>query len=173
MVEFPSEQERSYITAIGIAAVIVTDQGEFYVTRDVEGSARELGIEIVEAWWFKDRATATRVMAQAVGAGDTIAAEAARAGLRTAAHASVLERARKVAPLVDDALRAANRRGELAWFNRAFRARRLAGSKVSFGTAWTWLRRAVVRRLMVTGRVEYGPEMLAELFSTGNRGKPD
>jgi hypothetical protein len=172
MVELPGKRERDYIAAVGIAAVLVTSTGMVRASRDLAASRRALGVDITGAWWLKDVASADRLaraVTRRIGereVGAAVALEAARLGLTLTAHAVVMRRAAVAAGNVEDALRAANERGELAWFNSAFKARRLDGEAVPYRAAWARLRRAVVRRLLVAGRLEFGPELLAEVFKT-------
>jgi hypothetical protein len=56
-------------------------------------------------------------------------------------------------------------RGELTWFNRAYGEYRLRGGRsMSYGEARGRLRGAMMRRLVLVERVEYGADMLAEVF---------
>jgi hypothetical protein len=175
-VDFPRGIERNYIAAIGIAAVFVTASGMVRASRDLAASARTLGasagIEIIDAWWLETREAAEQ-LARAVRRGRPVGgvearamvgAEAARLGLQLTPHAVVLARAVVAARNVDRALRAANRRGELAWFNRAFKARRQGGAGTTFGTAWGRLRQAVARRAVLAGQLQYGAELLEDVF---------
>jgi hypothetical protein len=166
MLELPGKRERDYIAAVGIAAVLLMSSGTVRASRDLAASKRTLGGEIMGAWWLKDAASADRLARAAGRRGGDIEAEAARLGLTLTAHAVVMRRAAAAAGNVEGALRAANGRGELAWFNSAFKARRLEGEAVPYAAAWARLRRAVVRRLVLAGRLEFGPELLAEVFKT-------
>ncbi|MCK1671076.1 hypothetical protein [Bradyrhizobium sp. 150] len=169
----PEKRERDYIAAIGIAAVFVTASGMVRASRDLAASARTLEVVIIDAWWLETR-EAAELLARTVRRGrptrgvearGMVGAEAARLGLQLTPHAVVLARAVVAARNVDRALRAANRRGDLAWFNRAFKARRQGGDRTSFATAWGRLRQAVARRAVLAGQFEYGSELLEDVFS--------
>lgn len=184
MLTYPRDSERDFIAFIGITAVfigVVDGCCLVRASRDLEASERELrklwpGVKIVAAWWVETRDGAeliARRLKRRVPAVEgnpvtvqaSIEAEAARAGLRLTAHASVIKRVSEAARRVDRALSAANAAGELAWFNRAYRDYRLRGGRrMSYSGAKARLRRAMVRRLTLVERVEYGSDMLSEVF---------
>jgi hypothetical protein len=186
MLQFPRKGEREYITTIDIAAVFiaVTDGGCMVrASRDLEASERTLreecpGFCMVAAWWVKDRETADQIAGMVrtraphlhrteLELRQRIAAAAASQAVKLTEHATVMKRVVAAARRVEDALQAANGRGELAWFNRAYRDYRLSGQRrLSYGEARGRLRRAMIRRLVLVERVEYGPDLLAEVFST-------
>ncbi|MGY3278153.1 hypothetical protein [Bradyrhizobium sp. S3.7.6] len=187
MLQYPREGERDFIASIEIAAVFIGLADACCLvrsTRDLEASERELrkmwpSLQIVAAWWVETRADADllarRLKRKAPSVDGSvftvqaeIEAEAARAGLKLTSHATVMRRVSEAARRVEAALGAANARGELAWFNRSYREYRARGGRrMSYSAARSCLRRAMVRRLTLVERIEYGPEMLAEVFGEG------
>ena len=181
MFDFPLHAEREYIAAIDIAAIIIVGNGdrlETRVTRDIEKTftamqgAVACPLDIVGAWWVRNRAVA-KLVAKSVPRGETdlakvraiVEAESRRHGSAAVAHALAMGRMRIAGSQIDAALRA-NGRGELAWFNRAYRAYRTArsGPAMSYQSARGRLRRAVVRRLVVSGGLEFGCDLLPDVF---------
>lgn len=177
--DFPRKGEREYIAAIDIAAIIVVRDGErlqVRATRDIEKTFAAMvgsgALHIVGAWWVRNREIAAAVAK--VARGDLgpwldalIQTEAQARGSVAVTHASAMERIRSAGAQIDAAVEAANGRGELAWFNRAYRAYRQAGGRLAYQAARARLRRAVVRRLVITGGIEFGADLLPEVFGDG------
>jgi hypothetical protein len=183
VLQYPHGTQRDFIAFIGITAVFIGEADGCCLvraSRDLEASERELrkmwpSVKIIAAWWLETREgaeliarrlkrKAPSVEGNAATVQACIEAEAARAGLKLTAHASVLKRVAEAAKRVDAALSAANAAGELAWFNGAYRQYRLSGGRMSYSGAKARLRRAMVRRLTLMERVEYGSDMLNEVF---------
>jgi hypothetical protein len=127
---------------------------------------------LVSAWWVRNREIAAAVAKAArndVGPwlDALIQTEAQARGSVAVAHASAMERIRSAGAQIDAAVEAANGRGELAWFNRAYRAYREAGGRLAYQAARARLRRAVVRRLVITGGIEFGADLLPEVLGDG------
>jgi len=177
--DFPRNGEREYLAAIGIAAIVVMRDGErleICASRDIEKTFRAMqGISpgalcIVGVWWVRNRRIAEAVAKAARNdpgpwLDALIERESRRHGSGAVAHASAMDRMRIAGSQIDAALRA-NGRGELAWFNRAYRAYRMArdGPAMSYQSARARLRRAVVRRLVVSGGLEFGCDLLPDVF---------
>lgn len=185
--DFPRNGEREYIAAIDITAIVVmAGEGlEICGSRDIEKSFKAAQkshpspLQIRGVWWVRNRVVADAVLkslAREIGrAGGIAAAElepviqrlSQHHGSVAVAHALAMDRMRKAGAQIDAALEAANGRGELAWFNRAYRAYREAGGRLAYQAARARLRRAVVRRLVITGGIEFGADLLPEVLGEG------
>jgi hypothetical protein len=111
-----------------------------------------------------------RLLASTERTRDKVLSVAASQGVKLTEHATVMKRVGPAVGRVNDALRLANGRGELAWYNRAYRLYRLqkaerGGPILSYQKARVRLRCAMLRRLVLVHRLEYGPEMLEEVFA--------
>lgn len=177
--EFPRGIVREYIAAIDIAAIMVLRVGERVVvkaTRDPEKTLVAMpGAIVVAAWWVRNRDIAKAVAKIASGEelaylDAVIQHESQRQGSVAVSHGVAMERMRNAGDQIDAALRAANAAGGLSWFNRAYRQHRLQGSGMAYQSALARLRRAIVRRLVMHGRLEMDAGLLSEVF--GGPGKP-
>ena len=192
-IEFPRGAERAYLEDIGIAAVYIASGGGFGnacavgATRDLERSwlaLREVWQcpDITGAWWVKSRAIAEEIVravarrlpndgqglldADVIRAQAEIGRAAQSMGVTLTEHATVVKRAGVASLRIRDALNAANQCGELAWFNQAYRdhRRQQGGRAINYAAARAGLCHAMGRRLVLVERVEFGPEMLVEVF---------
>lgn len=186
--------ERKYIESIGIAAVCVAQVGNCSIigaTRDLERTAQAWrqasgDTMMVAAWWVKRREIADAIMTAVRNRlpltldgmldadHDRVQRhvhEAAQAmGVKLTEHATVAKRSRQAAERVRSVLNEANQRGDLAWFNGAYRAYRLQrsagadGRALSYAAARARLCSAMARRLVLVEQLEYGPQLLSEVF---------
>lgn len=163
-------------------------------SRDLERSAREIETrnqcaELIAAWWVSGRDAAGEIVNRTASAlpvdlsGIFIDADAdlvrrvilenARTiGARPTEHATVLKRAALVAERVREMLNDANRTGRLQWFNRAYRDYRAgveggSGTRaISYAAARAKLCTALARRLVLVEPVEFGADLVREVFDT-------
>lgn len=192
--EFPRGAERAYLEDIGIAAVYIASGGGFGnacavgATRDLERSWMALrdvwqGPDITGAWWVKSREIAEQIVgavakrlpndgqglldADVIRAQAEIGRAAQTMGVTLTEHAIVVKRAGVASLRIRDALKEANQSGELAWFNQAYRDYRLqrqGGRAINYAAARARLCHAMARRLVLVEKVDFGPEMIAEVF---------
>ncbi|MCA1452161.1 hypothetical protein I6F35_02890 [Bradyrhizobium sp. BRP22] len=170
-IEMPRGAAREYLRVFGVAAI--------YVAVKPEGSCCRVGMsldlartqtfldrfEIDLVFWVRDAMTARRVMRKArvrlamfgglahvsgQTAGEEIEAAAGRLGVPLTEHQAALARVTRALGRVEAVLAQAHADGTLSWFNRAYRAYRLAstGRTMLYGEAKVRLRNAVVRRIM-------------------------
>jgi hypothetical protein len=120
---------RDYLSEFGLACIYVTPDGRTGVTRNLA----HVGA-VAAAWWAKDAATAHAVV-RALGEHAPASLETATAEILAAAkridavlseHDVVLARAQAALSQLDGKLAAAQSKGELQFFNRAYREYRLA-----------------------------------------------
>jgi hypothetical protein len=119
---------QSYLGAFDLACIYVTPDGRIGVTRNLA----HVGA-IAAAWWAKDAAIAHAVV-RATGEHAPASLEAATAEILAAAkridavlseHDVVLARARAAVDQLDGKLAVAQSKGDLQFFNRAYRQYRL------------------------------------------------
>jgi hypothetical protein len=189
----PTGADREYLDAIGISAVFIATVDHFCILRTSRDlAASEHGMRqvwpeatIVAAWWVREHAQADQLVKRIKSEwtlthdlipGDVdqvrgvLLSAAAQQSLKLTEHATVIKRAAAAAVRIRETLNIANGRGELAWFNRAYRAYRLqvqgreCGRPINYAAARARLCRAMARRLVLVQQVEFGPELLAEVF---------
>ena len=165
-IPFPTADERAYIKAYGIAAIYVAARpdGRAIVrcSRDLLLSAAAMyrrwasrHFHIVAAYWVEDLAEARRILAL-VGedrgclvsierAQHRIIQSAVRLDIQITEHALVLDRASSAVFFVANKIQEFHDKGQLKWFNRAYRTWRLQarayGVTLTYGQALTCLRR--------------------------------
>jgi hypothetical protein len=168
-VQIPRGAEREYLAILGIAAIYVATlpSGSSFVSvsRDLHQSLIALqrrwnGAEIVFSLWVKDRAAAEAIRREvnAIWPASTsaptlryaIEATAEQLNVPVTDHRVVMSRVCAVVDMVEAKIERANRNGELAWFNAAFRQWRLEarahGRVMTYSEARARLRRAVIER---------------------------
>ncbi|MBO4221989.1 hypothetical protein [Bradyrhizobium neotropicale] len=192
-IDLPRGALREYLIASHVAAVAVaivpTGQCRVVATRDpgrtLVALRREFhGIELASIFWVESpemaRLIATEVSlprvkderglmegpaSQLVRA---IEATAARMNISLTEHAVVMRRVRSAVHLVKTKIAEAQARGELGWFNKAYREWRLEAKKVgrvmSYAEAQARLRRAAVVRALSGDFTDAGIEMLPAIF---------
>lgn len=198
-IEYPSKAERAYLTSLEIAAVYVgTYAGEHMAGVD---TSRDLGrsaalqqevwptFQIVAAWWVPDRQIAEAIVKAVVkplrfvepdpGVSDAAHAialiedEARKRGVKLIEHATVLKRVKAGAARIKAAVNAANKAGELKWFNGAYREYRAGGGGLTYAAARGRLYRALARRIVVGDRVDLNASLLPEVFGEAARKEQD
>jgi hypothetical protein len=182
-IQIPTGAEREYLIIFGVAAIYVATRDQppcmVRVSRDLGRSLTAMrkrwpDTEIVTAFWVKDRATAKAVVAAVEG---FVSPEAARQEMEAVAanrhvaltnHDVTMGRVRAALQQIDDRIKEANKRGDLAWFNAAYRSWRLAAKKVGRGMSYTEararLRKATIKQLKLLGVNDFGPSLLSEIF---------
>jgi hypothetical protein len=177
----PRGAEREYLTVYGVVAVYVVElpTGETMVgiSRDLLQSLLSIrrryeGAAIVCAHWVKDADEAQLICREIVRDSEgvlmnarTVSARienaAARMNLALTDHETIMERVRMAVEYVDGKIAEAQASGELRWFNRAFRAWRLAakqhGRTMSYAEARARLRRAIYRKILFGEVCEIAP----------------
>jgi len=189
--DLPRRADREYLHLCGIGAIYVVSipYGEPCIidaTRDLEQSFRVwrqrwAWSEIVAAYWMQDRDTtenmvdhvAARLPHDRTGrlavAVDRVRREIIGASgdldIKLTEHDAVMLRVRAATKRVRDLLVQANARGDLAWFNSAFRVYRLARlGPMNYVEARARLRRVITKRLVQTDSLEIDKTMLSEVF---------
>ena len=191
-IEIPTHGEREYLRVFGVVAVYIAagnQRGPCLIgyTRDL-GRTRESirdrwhwSIELPAAWWVADQTTAAAIIARvnetlpldARGLfdieTDKLAEQIERRGRGLTRHPDAMGRVRAAVNRVDAVIEAANRAGELSWFNAAYRDWRTGegasmAPAVSYGRARASLRDAVVRRIAAGGPVAVGVDLRSEVF---------
>ncbi|WP_439372945.1 hypothetical protein [Bradyrhizobium sp. DASA03120] len=192
--EIPHGAEREYLIIFGVAAIYVgtSPTGEPCIvgaSRDLNLSQRGmqrkwLRSEISCAYWVKDRDTAEAIAAEVDGVLPhdqdgrlAVRAEVAARQIEHIArdwnipltnHDGAMARVKSAVRHVQEVIDAANKTGELAWFNTAYRAWRLDAQKVgagmSYAEARARLRKAVTKRLITLDVLDCSETLLAEIF---------
>jgi hypothetical protein len=192
--EIPHGAEREYLITFGVAAVYVgtTPVGEPCIvgaSRDLNLSLRAMrrnwpSSEISCAYWVKDRDTAEAIAAEVNGALAhdqqgrlAVRGEIARRQIETVAfdwkipltgHDAAMARVKSSVRRVQEMIEAANKSGELAWFNAAYRAWRLdaknSGAGMTYTEARARLRKAVTKRLITLNVLDCSEAVLPEIF---------
>ena len=134
-----SHSARDYVRAFDLTCIALWRDGRLGVSRNPTGAD--------QARWCPAKAAGAIVRAANANGRDVVAA-AARLHTPLTDHATVAERATEAVGQIDDSLRAAQRRGDLAFFNQLYKARRVAAAQrgcgfMSYGTALRRLRQAV------------------------------
>jgi hypothetical protein len=175
-VAIPRGAEREYLIMIGVAAIYVaklSNSSMLGVTRDLNLSRLELqrrhvGAEITDVCWVRDRDRADAVRYQVHAqmmpcSHPSIVSAAAQLGIGITDHAKVMARVASVARLVEQRIDEASSKGDLGWFNAAFREWRMeakaAGRVMTYREA-----RARLRRVMMQGLVQLNADVLPEIF---------
>jgi hypothetical protein len=130
---------RSYMSAFNSVALVVTARGSVLVTPDPSG--------FEYAWWVR-KEDAPQLLEDARERGD-VEASAKRLGIVITRHEIALLRSDKALARLDALLAEAKRNGDLATFNRAYRAKRLAAAAngatfMAYTTAEKRLKRALM-----------------------------
>jgi hypothetical protein len=182
-IQIPTGAEREYLIIFGVAAIYVATRDQppcmVRVSRDLGRSLTAMrkrwpGTEIASAFWVRDRATAKAIVAAVEGfvspeaARQEIEAVAANRQVALTNHDVTMGRVRAALQQIDDRIKEANKRGDLAWFNAAFRSWRLIaknfGRGMSYAEARARLRRAAIKQLKTLGVNDLGPSLLSDVF---------
>lgn len=192
--EIPSGADREYLIVFGVAAIYVgtIPRGEPCVV----GASRDLDktydamqerwpwSEISCAFWVKDRDTAEAIANEVNGVLPhdldgrlAVRAERARRMIEVVAdewkitltnHYAAMARVQSAVRRVEETIGEANARGDLAWFNSAYRDWRVEAKKVgrvmSYTEALARLRREVTKRLITLDILDIGADLLPSVF---------
>lgn len=140
--------------------------------------------KIACAFWVKDRDTAEAIANEVNGVLPhdldgrlAVRAETARRQIEQIAdswklnltnHDAAMARVRSAVRRVEQMISEANGRGELAWFNTAYRDWRIEAKKVgrvmSYAEALARLRREVTKRLITLDILDVGADLLPAIF---------
>jgi hypothetical protein len=128
-----------YVRVFDIVAICAYRDGRIGVSRNPAGAAA--------AWWVEAE-QAGAVIRHARKDGSDIQAIARRLGVALTEHAIVLTRASAAIERIEAALREAQRRGDLQFFNAEYKRRRIAAaaagqSFMSYGQARTRLHKTI------------------------------
>ena len=128
-----------YVRAFDLAAICAYRDGRIGVSRNPAGA--------VAAWWVEAE-QAGAVIRQARKDSSDIQAIARRLGVALTEHAIVLTRASAAIERIEAALREAQRRGDLKFFNAEYKRRRAQAAAagkgfMSYGQARARLQRAI------------------------------
>ena len=107
---------RDYVRAFDLTSIALWRDGRLGVSRNPTGAD--------QAWWCPAKAAGAVVRAANANGRDVVAA-AARLNPLTD-HATVAQRVGEAVGRIDDGLKAAQRRGDLAFFNQLYKAQRVA-----------------------------------------------
>ena len=108
---------RDYVRAFDLTCIALWRDGRLGVSRNPTGAD--------QAWWCPAKAAGAVVRSANANGRDVVAA-AARLQTPLTDHATVAERATEAVGRIDTALTAAQRRGDLAFFNQLYKAQRVA-----------------------------------------------
>jgi hypothetical protein len=138
-----SHSARDYVRAFDLVPVALWRDGRPGVSRNPTGAD--------QAWWCPAKAAGAIVRA-ANANGRDVAAAAAQLHTPLTDHTVVAQRVGEAVGRIDDSLKAAQRRGDLAFFNQLYKAQRLAAqargcSFMPYGVALRRLRIAVAARI--------------------------
>ena len=112
-----SHSARDYVRAFDLTCIALWRDGRLGVSRNPTGAE--------QAWWCPAKAAGAIVRA-ANANGKDVAAAAARLHTPLTPHATVAQRVGEAVGRIDVGLNAAKQRGDLAFFNQAYKARRAA-----------------------------------------------
>jgi len=134
-----SHSARDYVRAFDLTSIALWRDGRLGVSRNPTGAEM--------AWWCPAKAAGS-IIRDANAHGKDVAAAAARLHTPLTPHATVAERATEAVDRIDCTLNAARLRGDLAFFNGTYKARRAAAAAqgrgfMSYGVALRRLRKAV------------------------------
>ena len=134
-----SHSARDYVRAFDLTCIALWRDGRLGVSRNPTGAD--------QAWWCSAKAAGAIVRAANANGRDVVAA-AARLKTPLTDHATVAQRVGEAVGRIDDGLKAAQRRGDLAFFNQLYKARRVAAQAqgrgfMPYGLALRRLRIAV------------------------------
>jgi hypothetical protein len=121
-----------------------------------------------QAWWCPAKAAGAIVRAANANGKDVAAAARLKTPLTD--HATVAQRVGEAVGRIDDSLKAAQRRGDLAFFNQLYKAQRVAAaaqgrSFMSYGVALRRLRQAVAAAAANGGAVTRS--LMLSVFADG------
>jgi hypothetical protein len=162
----PRGSVRDYLACFAdVTAIIVTD-GRASATRDLSR------VKVASSCLWATGEAARKIARHANRHGTSIEAAAAALSLPVTQHDAMLERVGHAVARVDAALAHAKSAGALRFFNRAYRARRQAGSCPPYRTAYAMLRRALFRK--IASGMQHMPNLgdasiLAEIFAATPR----
>ena len=144
-----SHSARDYVRAFDLTCIALWRDGRLGVSRNPTGAE--------QAWWCPAKAAGAIVRA-ANANGKDVAAAAARLHTPLTPHATVAQRVCAAVGRIDDGLKAAQRRGDLAFFNQLYKAQRVAAAQrgcgfMSYGLALRRLRIAVAHAAANGGQV--------------------
>lgn len=182
--EIPHGAEREYLIVFGVTAIYVATAAESCivgVSRDLDKTLVGLRqkwpqSEITCAFWTRERKIAKaiiRELKQRQPCNPEIArqqiVEIAKDWLiGLTSHDAALARVRSGLQQVEVRIREANRRGDLKWFNSAYRAWRLEAKKSGQGMSYTEalvrLRKAVTNRLIAHDNWDFRADLLQDIF---------
>lgn len=205
--DLPRGAERGYFIAFGVAAVYIATapRGEpcvVAVTRDLGKSLTALqrkwpDWDISCAYWVRDRARAqalasevnrvlphvdkVRLLVRGEDAARLIVKTAVERGISLTGHNAAIARVRDAIAEIERRISDANGRGELAWFNAAYRQWRLrakgTGISMSYHAARARLRNEAIKQLILQGvnstRTDLERRVFPRLPNASNRNDVD
>jgi hypothetical protein len=193
-IEIPRGAEREYLVIFGVAAIYIATlpSGEpclVEVSRDLDKSLAALRrgwptTEISCALWVKDRAAAEEIAdeislrlphnaerwlaVRAEIALREIVELADDRNISLTTHEAALARVRVAVAEIEGRIRRANERGELGWFNAAYRSWRLEAKKfgrgMSYAGAMARLRNEAIKQLIMRGVNDLRPGLLPRVL---------
>lgn len=130
---------RDYVAAFSLSAIVLWRDNRLGVCKNPAGAEA--------VWWCASKDAGAVIRAANTNGRDVVAA-AARLHIPLTPHAVVAQRATEAVDRIDAALKTAQRRGDLVFFNGLYRARRQAAAArgagfMSYGIALRRLRKAV------------------------------
>jgi hypothetical protein len=137
MIESLPRGVADYLSGYRVAAVVITKTGKLAVRAPADLNR----VAPVAAWWTKSRAEAEQILV-AIGehhpasferAEAEIKAAANRLGVTLSEHTRVMERASAAAAKLDGKLAEAQNDGDLRFFNREFKRRRIEAQRAGKG----------------------------------------
>lgn len=189
-IELPNHDARQYLRAFNVAAIYVAAGLDrrwclVAVTRDLDQTRARIhnaGLDLISIYWVRERKLGDRLIADLArhtpmsngrveASTEYVAAliesAAARHGITLTPNDRTLARVETANRHVAQAMVSANTRGDLQWFNRAYREHRIGhpDDTVSYGQARNRLRHMMVERIASGDNVADQTVLLGELFS--------
>jgi|GEM_PF-5503407 len=192
--EIPRGADREYLIVFGVAAIYLgtVPCGEPCIvgaSRDLDKTYEAMHqrwpwSEISCAYWVKDRDTAEAIANEVNGILPhdldgrlAVRVEDARRQIERVAcewkisltnHDAAMARVHAAVRRVEEKISEANARGELAWFNAAYRDWRIEAKKIgrvmSYSEALARLRKEVTKRLITLDILDLGADILPAIF---------
>jgi hypothetical protein len=195
MIEIPRGPARSYLIVSGAATIYIATASSVRMcgspgrkTRVIVGTTRDLWLTLCElrkkfpdaaivyAMWAKDIGTAKRVVtgvrddyAEVYQAEAALALRMMRCNVVLTEHHIVMLRVRRALERINAKITAANKSGQLRWFNRAYRASRLQAKEngcgmVPYFYARTKLRNEMVKQLISLKVIDCQPDLITRVL---------
>lgn len=185
-IAMPDHHARDYLRAFGVAAIYVASEPAWRptlvgVTRDVRATSEQVhraGFNLIAIYWLGERKLGERIIrvlafdngiidATADYVCTLIERTASKCKITLTPHDRTLARVEHATKHLNDSMNSANKRGDLQWFNRAYRQHRIEhpNETVGYQQARSRLRHVMVERIASDAPLMVRTELLGELFT--------